>query len=323
MSWVLRLVVLVIFGAAVLPAYASEDAAFDRWAVEFKQRAVQEGISAEVVERAFEGVEPDPIVVKLDRKQPEGQVTLAKYLSNTVTKGRITRGRELMDEHKDLLRDISRTYGVQPKFIVALWGIESNYGVNPGSFSVVRSLATLAYEGRRRDFFSNELIAALKIIEAEHMDPSELIGSWAGAMGDCQFMPSTYLRHAADGDNDGHRDIWNSTPDALASIASYLHSLKWNDELGWGVPVTLPEGFSEAEADIKHTKTAREWRKRGLEWAEDDKQFGQNAALSAIYADKPNLVAYLVTENYKATLQWNRSRYFATAVGTLADQLAD
>lgn len=323
MSWLLRMMVVAIFSAAVMPAFAqTPEESFPHWAEKFKRHAAREGISQSLLDSAFEGLEPDEVVVKLDRKQPEGQITLEKYLSNTVNSRRITTGRELMQEHSSLLRDISGTYGVQPHFIVALWGIESNFGALQGNFSVVRSLATLAYEGRRREFFSKELIAALKIIQAEGMEPSELTGSWAGAMGNCQFMPSTYLKFAVDADNDGHRDIWNNNADALASIANYLRSLSWQDDRGWGVTATFPEHFKESDADIKRPHLAREWKKRGIEWT-DESQFTNDMPVYAIYTDKANTASYLVTDNFKAILQWNRSRYFATAVGTLSDQLRD
>ncbi len=320
MTWVLRLLVVMILGISAVPAWAGDEG-FERWAEQFKKKAIAQGIPHGVVEYALEGVEPDETVIALDRKQPENKITLEKYLRNTINSRRISTGRELMQEHEDLLEDISDTYHVQPQYVVALWGIESDFGTHQGGFSVVRSLATLAYEGRRRDFFSNELIAALKIIDKENMDPAALTGSWAGAMGNCQFMPSTYLKYAVDADNDGHRDIWNSTPDALASVANYLHSLGWKNDRGWGVEAQLPADFTDAENTLNHGRRADGWKRRGVTWNEETNQFGANVALYAIYTDKPNGIAHLVTDNYKVILQWNRSRYFATAVGTLAQTL--
>lgn len=321
--WLLRVMVLMIFAATALSARAEPSAEFTEWTQQFKKKAVSEGIPQDVVNAAFDGLELDDTVIKLDQKQPEKKITLEKYLSNTINNRRINKGRELLAENDQLLRDISRSYGVQSNYIVSLWGIESDFGAHKGNFSVVRSLATLAFEGRRREFFSDELIAALKIIVAEKMEPSELTGSWAGAMGDCQFMPSTYLRYAVDADGDGHRDIWNSTPDALASIANYLRSLDWKDDRGWGVMVSLPDNFKEADANLKRGRTAEEWRTRGLDWSAPNAPFSNGMTLYAIYTDQPNGVTHLVTDNFKAILQWNRSRYFATAVGTLADKLAE
>lgn len=321
--WLLRVMVLMIFAATALSARAEPSAEFTAWTQQFKKKAVSEGIPQDVVDTAFDGLELDEMVIKLDQKQPEKKITLEKYLSNTINTRRINKGRDLLAENDQLLRDISNKYGVQANYIVSLWGIESDFGAHKGNFSVVRSLATLAFEGRRREFFSDELIAALKIIVAEKMDPSELTGSWAGAMGNCQFMPSTYLRYAVDADGDGHRDIWNSTPDALASIANYLRSLDWKDDRGWGVAVSFPDNFKEADANLKRGHTAEEWRTRGLEWSAPNAPFSNGMTLYAIYTDQPNGVTHLVTDNFKATLQWNRSRYFATAVGTLADKLAE
>ncbi len=323
MQWLLRLSVVLIFASTALAARAETDTEFTAWVEHFKKRAVNQGVPQSVVDRALDGVTPDPKVITLDRKQPEGKITLAKYLSNTINSRRINTGRELLQQYDSVLADISRQYGVQPNFIVSFWGIESDFGNHQGGFSVVRSLATLAYEGRRREFFSNELIAALKIIHKEDMAPEDLIGSWAGAMGNCQFMPTTYLRYAADGDGDGKRDIWNNPVDALASIAKYLDSLGWKDDRSWGVPVTLPAGFPEERANLTQPHTAEQWRTRGLEWDFSTSAFSDGMALYAIYTDKPNGVTHLVTDNFKATLNWNRSRYFATAVGTLADKLAE
>lgn len=318
MSWLLRFMMVLIFNAAMVPAYAEENADFDAWLTQFKAQAARKGISEETLARALDGLTPDDTVIGLDRKQPESKITLEKYLKNTINARRINIGKNLLHEYADLLDTISDSYDVQPQYLLALWGIESDYGNHQGGFSVIRSLATLAYEGRRRELFANELIAALKIIEREGMEPSELTGSWAGAMGNCQFMPTTYLRYAVDQDGDGKRDIWSNTADSLASIANYLHSLGWKDNRGWGAAAEFPDGIA---SDITVAHRASYWRAQGVSWEAMGDQFDENVALYAIYADKANHMPYLVTDNYKAILQWNRSRYFATAVGTLADHL--
>lgn len=307
-----------------VPMMASaQDADFDRWLESMKRQAAHQGIRPDIAEAALSGIELDEEVVNLDQKQPENKITLEKYLSNTITKRRIRIGKELMQEHRALLNRIAAKYHVQPNYLVALWGIESDYGSQKGNFSVVRSLATLAYEGRRAEFFGKELIAALQILQSESLESNDLSGSWAGAMGNCQFMPSTYLRYAVDGDGDGHRDIWNNPADTLASIANYLHSLGWKDDRGWGVPVVFPEDFSDSEADIKQARPAAEWRQRGVEWERSPKIAHNATPAYAIYVGQPAEASYLVTDNYKAILEWNRSRYFATAVGMLADAIGD
>lgn len=316
----LGLLVLLSF---VTPVHAQEQS-FEDWVESFKARAAAEGVSGRVVEEAFSNLAPNETVIKLDRKQPEGTVTLKQYLKNTVTQRRIEKGRAMMQEHHEILKKVSEQYGVQPQYIVALWAVESNFGGNTGNFSVVESLATLAYEGRRAELFGRELIAALKIIDREHMAPSELLGSWAGAMGDCQFMPSTYLRHAVDGDGDGKRDIWGNHADVFASVANYLHSLNWDSKQSWGVAVNAPAGFKAADADIKRGKTASQWRKQGFTYAKNGKKVARgDETLYAIYPGSHAEGVYLVSENFQALLKWNRSRYFATAVGTLADAIGE
>ena len=299
----------------------SGDAAFDVWLLEFKREAMREGIDARTLETAFDGVAPNEQVVKLDRKQPEKTTSFSEYLDKVVTQRRIEEGRSLIEEHGYLLRDIYRQYGVPPEFIVALWGIETSYGNNTGSFSVIESLATLAYEGRRADLFRRELMAALRIMEEDSDLAGSLIGSWAGAMGNCQFMPSTYLKYAVDWDKDGHRDIWNSLPDTFASIANYLSHLRWDGDINWGGKVTVPADFTVAEADINHARPWKAWEKRGVRLPDGVAIADPSLPVYVIYPGKPEEGAYVITSNTKALLQWNRSRYFATAVGTLADAI--
>ncbi len=302
------------------PAQAKD---FSDWLVGIEAQAVNSGVSPSVAHEALSGLEVDDRVLNLDRKQPENKISLTKYLNNTINERRIRTGRAMLEENREVLEKISAQYGVQPQYIVALWGIESDYGSYQGNFSVVRSLATLAHEGRRHELFTKELISALTILDKENLLSSDLTGSWAGAMGNCQFMPSTYLAYAVDGDGDGDRDIWNSTPDTLASIANYLHSLGWKNDRGWGAKADVPEGFSEKRTSITHTKTAAEWKQQGLSWEENGSIRSDDTALYAIYAGKPSEGVYVITSNYKAILRWNRSRYFATAVGTLADAIGE
>ncbi len=311
--------VVLMFGTT---ARAQGDG-FQQWLTKFKAHAVEEGISPDLVEAAFANVTENADVVELDQKQPEKKITLARYLKNTVSERRIGIGRQKLEEHKELLNAISRKYGVQPKYIVALWGIESDFGNYTGNYQLTEALATLAYEGRRAKFFSKELLATLRILQEEGMSPSTLTGSWAGAMGQCQFMPSTYLKHAADGDGDGDRDIWNSEADIFASIASYLHDLGWDDNEEWGMKANFPPSFKPKEADITIGRSATYWRKRGLVDAQGLQIAGGDQLLYAIYPGTADEGELLVTNNYKALLEWNRSRYFATAVGTLADAIGE
>lgn len=313
----LCLLAVAAFGAGA----RAEEAAFQEWVGEFKQRAIEKGISPKTVEAAFANIHEDEKVVALDQKQPDGKLGLEQYINNLVTKKHIRDGRQALHDYHRLLAKISRTYGVQPKYIVALWGIESNYGKIRGKHALINSLATLAYEGRRADFFGDELLAALKVMEEEGLSPEQFTGSWAGAMGQCQFMPRTYLKYAADGNGDGKRDIWNSEADVFASIASYLNALGWDDSEGWGYEVQLPEDFRAEEADISLGESATYWQKRGLMHRNGKKITGGEQILYAMYPGTEEEGAMLVTNNYKALLDWNRSRYFATAVVRLADAI--
>lgn len=319
----LMILALLVVLSLVTPAHA-QSMPFPEWLESFKEKARAEGISSTVIEDELSAIAPDDTVVRLDQKQPENKISLNQYLKNVITPQKIATGKALMAEHRDVLNGVAKRYKVQPKFIVALWGIESNYGKNKGNFSVVQSLATLAYEGRRAEFFGKELIAALKIIESEHMAKGGLSGSWAGAMGDCQFMPSTFLKYAVDGNGDGHRDIWNTHADIFSSIANYLSSIGWDNRQGWGRTVMVPADFTTEEASISHGKTASQWRKRGLVYKKSHKKIAAGKeTLYAIYPGTPDEGVYLVSQNFKALLEWNRSRYFATAVGKLADAIGD
>lgn len=305
------------------PAVAQNAQPFDQWLAQFKADARQQGISQAVLDQAFEGTEPDERIITLDRKQPEGRLTLAQYLKSSLTKKRIKDGQQFYAENASLLKEVGKAYGVQPRFIVALWGVETDYGRNTGNFVTTEALATLAYDGRRADFFRGELIDALKILEQEGMKAEEMYGSWAGAVGQCQFMPSTYLKYAVDFDRDGKRDVWDDQADAFASIAHYLQGLGWKAEEGWGRPVRLPKGFDMSLADIASEKPLSEWEAMGVRKADGGHLPAAKVMASLItVGEGENAATYIIYSNYKALLKWNRSRFFATSVGMLADAIA-
>ena len=293
---------------------------FGLWLQEFKQEALSQGISAETLEEAFASTQLIDRIIELDRKQPETMQTLDEYLTNVVTDARADLGREMMVTHRDILTRIGREYGVQPRFIVALWGIETNFGGYTGNYSTVDALATLAYDGRRSEFFRGELLKALRISQDDRIPPSEIYGSWAGAMGQCQFMPSSFLNFAVDYDRDGKRDIWNTLPDVFASIANYLQESGWDGQEGWGMKVSLPPGFNEPSTDINDAKLLSHWQRQGVR-LKDGSDLPPDAIKASliVIGEGDDARPYLVTNNYKVLLKWNRSRYFATAVGMLAD----
>lgn len=318
----------VIVGLLILlglssTAYAQEEPTFGKWLLDFRYEASKKGIPGDVLDSALSGLEVDDEVIRLDRKQPESTTSFTDYAARVVNDKRVEQGREMMSEYRPLLATIARKYNVQPRYIIALWGIETNYGGNTGNFSLVQSLATLAYEGRRADFFRKELMSALTILVQERMPADELTGSWAGAMGNCQFMPSTYLSYAVDWDGNGHRDVWNSVPDSLASIANYLHGLGWNGGMKWGRAVHVPADFDTAEADLKKPRSLADWSARGVTLEDGSPLTPSKETAYVVYPGQPDEGAYLVTDNYRALLQWNRSRYFATAVGLLADRIGE
>lgn len=332
MTWrgymIAGLLILLSFGSSVAGAQPVNGTVYNPkpfalWLDEVKQEAVAKGIAQPLVEDAFNGMTPNETVVNLDRKQPENKISFTQYITGATNARRVAKGKRLMQENAALLRAISNRYGVPPQVIVALWGVETEFGANKGNFSLVQSLTTLAYEGRRADFFREELFNALSIMQQEKVLPDTLTGSWAGAMGHCQFMPSSYLKYAVDWNKDGHRDIWNSKEDALASIANYLHSIGW-DRQGWGAAVKLPQGFPPAEADLYKAKTIAEWKRQGVKLASGAPLPGKASLETYImYPGTPNEGAWMVYENYHRLLEWNKSRYFAHAVGMLSDDLIE
>lgn len=303
-------------------AYANVAQPFEEWVDELKAEAENQGISRPLLDRAFVGVAPIPRVIELDRKQPEFTLTFDQYLTRVVPKARIQKGRKLLDENRALLTAISEKYGVQPRFIVALWGVETDFGRVTGGFPVVASLATLAYDGRRSAYFRKELLTALKILHQGHIAPAEMKGSWAGAMGQSQFMPSSFDNFAVDYDGDGHKDIWGTKADVFASIANYLSRSGWNNSETWGRPVNLPADFDKSLVDSKIKKTMREWETLGVTRRDGSPLPSRNLVSQLIVPGDGELApAYLAYSNYEVILKWNRSSYFATAVGTLAEAI--
>ena len=320
-----RMAAILVLASALMAgsALAQEDGAesFAEWREGVRSEALSLGISAAIFDAAFADVEPIPRVIELDRSQPEVTLTFAEYLERVVPESRVAQGRELLAKHRDLLEPVGRKFGVPPRFIVALWGIETSFGRYLGGFPVIASLATLAHDGRRSAYFRGELLHALRILEDGHITPDAMMGSWAGAMGQSQFMPSSFVRYAVDYDGDGRRDIWGTHADVFASAANYLAQAGWRNGETWGRQVQLPAGFDQALAGLKVSKTLAEWHALGLRRADGSALPRADMNGSVVLPGGEEGPAYLVYDNYRTIMRWNRSYYFATSVGLLADRI--
>ncbi|WP_198675746.1 lytic murein transglycosylase [Aliidiomarina sedimenti] len=307
--------------------YAEEQAEderpdYERYVEQLKNEAIEHGIGEDTVARAFEGIEFYQRSVSADRNQPERVLTLDTYLPRAVPDWKVNQGIEKFAEHKELLERVGAEFGVQPRFIVALWGVETNYGSYTGNFKVVSALATMAWEGRREAFFKGQLMQALEIIDAGHIDPDEMRGSWAGAMGQTQFMPSSFLSYAIDFNQDGKIDIWNSYEDVFASAANYLSQVGWQDDVTWGRQVRIPDNFDTELAGLSTKKPLAEWQALGVRrYDGSDLPVRDDIEASVIIPDDEQGRIYLAYTNWDSLMRWNRSNYFVVAVGHLADRI--
>ena len=312
--------------SAMLPArwVGAAETAFQTWLQALRKEAIERGIPAAVVDQSLAGAAPIARVLELDRRQPETTITFADYITRVVNNGRIESGRARMQEHREILNRVAHAYNVQPRFIVALWGIETDFGRLTGNFQVIHALATLAYDGRRSAFFRDELLKALTIIARGHITAQEMRGSWAGAMGQSQFMPSSYLAYAVDFDGDGRADIWNTRADVFASAANYLAKSGWRGDETWGREVRLPAGFDRTLID--HTKLQKpitEWQRLGVRKSDGADLPSRDLSASLVQPGGADGPTFLIYNNYRVLLRWNRSLYFATAVGFLADRVGE
>lgn len=289
---------------------------------QLQNRALSAGISENTVRQVLAQVQFNPRVIELDRKQPEFTESFTNYFNRRVTQQRIERGRELFAQHRELLYRISREYGIQPQYLLAFWGLETNFGSFFGNIPVLDSLATLACDERRSEFFTGELLGALKILDTGDVQPSRMIGSWAGAMGHTQFMPSVFLRYALDADNDGRRDLWGSIPDALSSAANFLKGLGWKEGERWGREVRLPKGFAYEEAGLDKARSLAEWSRLGVKSTNGGALPNEDMKAALVIPAGHQGPAFLVYDNFRVIMRWNRSEFYAISVGMLADQIA-
>jgi len=294
---------------------------FGQFLAGVRRDAIARGIRPATIEAAFQRIAFLPRVVELDRKQPEHKMTFAEYFQKVVTQDRIEEARQKLTENWGLLQQVWQRYRVQPRFIVTLWGVESSFGRTMGTFNVPASLATLAFDGRRGAMFRAELLASLKILDQGNVAPEQMVGSWAGAMGQCQFMPTTYLTYAVDLNGDGRRDIWNSTPDVLGSIGNYVSRLGWRGDESWGQMVVVPSGFDASLAGLDTSRPVSEWVRLGVRPAATKGFSGSEPAATLVLPDGVGGTALLVYDNFRAIKKWNNSNYFAAAVGYIADSI--
>jgi membrane-bound lytic murein transglycosylase B len=276
-------------GSVTSHAHAQDDK-FAAWLASLRGEALRAGVDAGTLDNALTGVEQIPRVLELARNQPEFKMTFERYLGLVVSDERVRRGRELLPDNRSLIDRFAVPAGIPAEVVVALWGIESNYGTRLGDFDVVPALVTLTYNGFRASFFRGQLIAALKILSQGHIDLPAMKGSWAGAMGQCQFIPTSFLAYAADGDGDGRADIWTSKADVFASTVNYLRRVGWRPGVPWGEEVAPNSASGEGGGRIVRPAGA-------------------------------NGPAYRTTENFRAILRWNQSDFFALAVGILSDRI--
>ncbi|CRL59706.1 lytic murein transglycosylase [Proteus vulgaris] len=307
------------------PKDARTAAQFPAYVEALKLKAAQLGYKQETIDFAFSEAHFIERVIKSDRNQPEKKITLDVYLPRIVTNGRLNQGANLYQENQSTLELISKKYGVPANYIVALWGLESGFGKVQGKEDVVSALATLAFEGRREELFTRQLMAALEIIEEGHLPQGQrLKGSWAGAMGQTQFMPSSFLTYAADGNGDGKIDIWNTREDAFASAANYLATEGWKSGLPWGEQVTLSVDFNQQLEGIKaeQQKTVAQWKALGVQLPANS-QLSDDMQVWLIIPDDDLNRSYLVTQNFRTIMHWNSSYFFALSIVTMADGVAN
>ena len=310
--------------ASAAEAMPQPDESFEQWRSRFRALALGRGISAVTFDQAFAGVQPDPAVIAADRSQPEFTKPVWEYLESAVSPPRVRNGKSLLIQQAGLLASLEARYGIEPARLVAFWGMESNYGNNMGNKGVIRSLATLAYEGRRPDFAQDQLIAALGILQHGDVTADRMIGSWAGAMGQTQFIPTTYDQYAVDFDDDGRRDIWGSTADALASTANYLKASGWQDGKPWGYEVRVPANFDYSLADMGVRKSLAEWNALGIQGLGLPQPAAQPSDSASLLLPAGHRgPAFLVFNNFRTILKYNNSSSYALGVALLSERYRD
>ena len=299
---------------------SAQERSFDDWLRDLRVEAISLGIRESTLEALDELEAPLERVLELDNSQPEFVQTFTRYLSLRITANQVSRGQTLLQQHAELLEEVRQSYGVQPHYLVAFWAVESNYGRATGGFSVLQALATLAYDPRRSAFFRRELLTALQIIDEGHIAAANMSGSWAGAMGQLQFLPSVFYEYGVDGDEDGRIDIWNSLPDIFHSAGNFLNNLGWRGDERWGREVLLPENFDYSQVGTRTQKPLQDWQDLGIALVDGSPIPIANMNASVVLPAGAAGPAFLAYQNFRATMGYNPSTFYALTVGHLADR---
>lgn len=337
----MKLVAVTVLAMGLcVPQAASQDPVkdierdFELWLDGVRVEAREAGISETVIQNALKDVKPVRRIIERDRNQAEFTLTLATYLNRVVTRETVARGRAMARQHRDLLARVSQKYGVQGRFILAIWGIETRFGGVKADVPIIPSIATLAYDRRRSKYFRSQLMSILKMLDRGYIDQEQLLGSWAGAMGQPQFMPSSYLAYAQDFDGDGKRDIWTNTGDVFASIANYLAKHGWRSDMTWGRAVRLPDGLTDrlgeftrraargCRARTSEPRRLSEWQAAGVRRIDGSDLPTRDLSAVLIIPDGPTgKEAFLVYRNYAAIMGYNCAHLYAVTVGVLSDRI--
>nr|WP_240775418.1 MULTISPECIES: lytic murein transglycosylase [Neokomagataea] len=318
---------LIVSGAMALGgasfARTAQGADYDAFLAGVRAEALAQGVSASVINRALaQTKQPNPKVLKLDRHQPEFTLTWAQYRDRVLPQSRFDKGLDVYSQTASVMGPISQRFGCDDRVVMGIWGIESGFGAHTGTFSVIDALATLAFDGRRSSFFRSELLKSLQILNSGDIAPEGMLGGYAGAMGQPQFMPSAYLRYAADGDGDGRRNIWTSTPDVFASIANYMGRSGWLAGEPWGQEVSLVENIPASSMGRNNTSTLGEWMMRGVRRKDGEPFSRMDIRGALLQPDGPGTQAFMVYHNFNVIRRYNPSDFYALAVGLLGSGIA-
>jgi membrane-bound lytic murein transglycosylase B len=313
--------VVAVFNSYAQPSQTSETDTFPQCIERLQQLARDAGVSENTAVEILGQIKPLPKILRYDRNQPEFVQTFTGYFSKRVTNWRIYKGREKLVEHREFLSTLTQKYGVPAHYLMAFWGLETNFGGIKGKIPTIAALTTLACDQRRSAYFSGELVQALLLLERENLDPKKMIGSWAGAMGHTQFMPTAYIKYAKDGDADGKVDLWNNELDALASAAHFLQNLGWKTGFRWGREVLLPEGFDYQLAGKSQPQPLSFWSQQKVTQVNGETLGSDDLKAALLIPAGHTGSAFMVYPNFDVILRWNNSEYYGIAVGHLADRI--